>query len=180
MFPISHETIYRLAKCILVRIIMYSLRPKMIVPIPILARLRPAHHCPSSFKYDTWNKMQQLLRNTPKSCGVANLVDDDYDSKIARCRKSSWCHLINHKDTGHSIWDKISRNKDNHFGTEGVQCKYMWLNAYKTFVCLFTYLFACLIFKGGHQLNFIQQPLHCGQTQRLEGGRQWNFDNHIP
>ena len=54
--------------------------PKLLSSFLIMARLRPAHHCPSSSEYATKNRKQQLLRNTPKSCSVASLLDDDLDS----------------------------------------------------------------------------------------------------
>ena len=42
-----------------------------------LVRLRPAEHWPSSWKYDSWNRKQQLLRNAPRSCGVKSFLDDE-------------------------------------------------------------------------------------------------------
>ena len=89
--------------------------PKWLFSFLILARSRPAHQCPSSCKCDAQNRKQQLLRNTPRSCGVKNLLDDDYDSRCeitdfelvisSPVSKIFLMSFINHIETGHSFWD---------------------------------------------------------------------------
>ena len=59
----------------------YSLRPKMIVLIYDLGKIKAHSPLSESCKYDTQNRKQQLLQNTLGSCGVKSLLDDDFDSR---------------------------------------------------------------------------------------------------
>ena len=53
--------------------------------------------------YDAHNRKQQLLQITPGSCGVESLLDDET------------YHLINHKETRQSFWDKMSKEVGQSF-----------------------------------------------------------------
>ena len=95
--------------------------PKCLSSFLILARSRPAHHCPSSCKY-IWrskNRKQQVLRNTQevavsKAFLMMTLIPkniwlwaSNIQPGVESHRSNETDHLMNHKETWQSFSDKI-------------------------------------------------------------------------